>query len=242
MEFDLGKLTKRQQKILDFIKWFTDEHGYPPTVREIGSDVKISSTSVVSYNLKQLVKRKYLYREEKVSRGTRLSDEYIDYLERQNGTRRKRLRAAYEEYRIRFAPDDGLLKVPELGVITAGVALEVPAGDITYTDEEDYIDVPESMVGEADDMFALRVDGYSMVDAMVNDGDIVVLQRQQTARNGEMVAVLLKDRGETTLKRFYQEGPMVRLQPANPYMDSILVEAENIEIQGRVLAVLRTLI
>jgi repressor LexA len=214
-----NKLSERQRKILAFIERFDRENGYPPTVRDIGREVKISSTSVVSYNLKKLVKEGFLEREDKVSRGVRLS----------------------REYQVRFAPPEGLRHVPQLGTITAGIALEVPAGDITLVDEDDIIEVPQSMIGDTDDVFALRVDGFSMVDAMVNDGDVVVLKRQETARNGEMVAVLLKDRGETTLKRIYYEGSKVRLQPANPYMDPIIVDASNVQVQGRVLAVLRTL-
>lgn len=218
------ELSDRQRKILEFIEEFTDENGYPPTVRDIGRGVGIKSTSVVSYNLKKLVQAGFLEREDKVSRGLRLSEEY-------------------QEFKVRFSPPEGLRFVPMLGRITAGELLDVPAGDITLADEDDIIEVPEDMIGGmTNDVFALRVDGTSMVDAMVNDGDVVVLRRQQTARNGEMVAVMLKDRGETTLKYFYKEGKRVRLQPANPFMDPIYVDADNVEIQGRVLAVLRTLL
>jgi repressor LexA len=216
---ELGKLSDRQRRILEFIQRFTREKGYPPTIREIGKAAGISSTSVVSYNLKKLVREGFLDRQSEVSRGIRLS----------------------REYQITFAPPEGMQRVPLLGPITAGEPIEVPAGDITLTDEADMIEVTQDMVGESEDVFALRVDGLSMIDAMVNDGDIIVLKRQETARDGEMVAVLLKERGETTLKRFYREGRRVRLQPANPYMDPILVDADNVQVQGRVLAVLRTL-
>ena len=219
MEMNLDKLSERQRKILKFIQRFTATHGYPPTIREIGKEVGISSTSVVSYNLKKLAQEGYLDRQTEVSRGLRLS----------------------REYRVRYAPPEGMRHVPLLGRITAGELLEVPAGDISLVAEEDVVEVTREMVGDQNDVFALRVDGYSMVDAMVNDGDIVILRRQDTARDGDMVAVLLTDRGETTLKRFYHEGRKVRLQPANPYMDPVIVDADSVKIQGRVLAVLRTL-
>lgn len=216
---NLDKLSERQRKILKFIEDFSGAHGYPPTIRQIGKEVDISSTSVVSYNLKKLAKEGFLDRQPEVSRGIRLS----------------------QEYQIRYAPPEGIRWVPMLGRITAGEPLEVPSGDIAYTDEADMIEVTRDLVADGDGVFALEIDGLSMVDAMVNDGDIVVIKRQETARNGEMVAVLLKDRGETTLKHFYREGSKVRLQPANPYMDPIIVDADNVEIQGRVLAVLRRL-
>ncbi len=216
---NLDKLSERQRRILSFIERFSGERGYPPTIREIGKEVGISSTSVVSYNLKKLAKDGFLDRQTEVSRGIRLS----------------------HEYQVRYAPPEGVRWVPMLGRITAGEPLEVPAADAAFADETDLIEVTRDMVSDDNGVFALRVDGLSMVDAMVNDGDIVVIKRQETARDGEMVAVLLKDRGETTLKRFYREGAKVRLQPANPYMDPIVVDAKNVQIQGRVLAVLRTL-
>jgi repressor LexA len=96
--------------------------------------------------------------------------------------------------------------------------------------------VPNSGQG----LFALRVKGHSMVDALINDGDVVVLRQQETCENGETVAVWLKDERETTLKRFYLEGDRVRLQPANLTMDPIFTPAENVEVQGRLVTVLRS--
>jgi repressor LexA len=96
--------------------------------------------------------------------------------------------------------------------------------------------VPNSGQG----LFALRVKGHSMVDALINDGDVVVLKQQETCENGETVAVWLKDERETTLKRFYLEGDRVRLQPANVTMDPIYTPAENVEVQGRLVTVLRS--
>jgi repressor LexA len=103
------------------------------------------------------------------------------------------------------------------------------------------VTVPSELIGNADpsQVYALKVSGYSMIDAMINDGDTVILRQQATARNGEMVAVWLTESGETTLKRFYDEGNRVRLQPANPTMQPIYVDKDKVQIQGKVLAVLR---
>ena len=110
-----------------------------------------------------------------------------------------------------------------------------------YYDEESGIPVPRALLGNSDpsEVYALTVSGFSMIDAMINEGDIVVLKRQDVAHNGEMVAVWLNEHGETTLKRFYDEGNKIRLQPANPTMGPIYVDKDKVEIQGKVLAVLR---
>jgi repressor LexA len=220
-------LSTRQTKILDFIEKFINEHGYPPTIREIGEAVGIASTSVVNYNLNKLVERGYIEREPEVSRGLRLAGF--------NGT---------GEVPVGFADPTSLVQVPLVGKIAASAPVPLPGEDFGYYyDRDDLIEVPQSMLAKSqqDELFALRVTGDSMIDAMVADGDVVVLKRQQIARNGDMVAVWLSERGETTLKKYYLEGKRVRLQPANPTMDPIYVNAEQVNIQGRVLAILRTL-
>lgn len=219
-------LSIRQKNILQFIEEFISEHGYPPTIREIGEAVGIASTSVVNYNLNKLVDRGYLEREPEVSRGLRLVD--------QGGP---------QEMRVSFADFANLLRVPLVGKIAASAPVPLPGEDFGYYyDTDDLIEVPQAMVGPVPDrdLFALRVTGDSMIDAMVADGDVVILRRQNIARNGDMVAVWLTERGETTLKKYYLEGKRVRLQPANPTMQPIYVDADKVSIQGRVLAVLRT--
>jgi repressor LexA len=125
-------------------------------------------------------------------------------------------------------------KVPLLGQIAAS------AEPISFSDKDyEEIELTPDIVKEQDGLYALRVKGDSMIDALVNDGDIVVMRHQQVAEVGEMVAVRLKDRNETTLKRFYPEGKRVRLQPANPRVEPIYVRPSNVEIQGRVMAVIR---
>jgi len=221
------KLSTRQKRILKFIESFIEEHGYPPTIREIGEAVDIASTSVVNYNLNKLVEYGLLARSPEVSRGLRLvgADQP-------------------KEVPLKVADVAHLVQVPLVGKIAASAPVPLPGEDFGYYfDDDDVIDVPQSMLGKhrQGELFALRVTGDSMIDAMVADGDIIVLQRQNVAQNGEMVAVYLTERGETTLKKYYLEGKQVRLQPANPMMDPIYVDADQVNIQGRVLAVLRTL-
>jgi repressor LexA len=106
-------------------------------------------------------------------------------------------------------------------------------------DPEDYIELTRDIVAEQEGLYALQVSGNSMIDALVNDGDVVILKQQNQARNGEMVAVWLCDRDETTLKRFYRENGHVRLQPANPRIPPIIVHPSVVQVQGRVVAVIR---
>ncbi len=224
---DNDNLSTRQKKILDFIEKFINDHGYPPTIREIGEAVGIASTSVVNYNLNKLVERGYIEREPEVSRGLRLASF-----------------SGIVELPVGYADPMSLVQVPLVGKIAASAPVPLPGEDFGYYyDRDDLIEVPQSMLAKSqrDELFALRVTGDSMIDAMVADGDIVILKRQQIARNGDMVAVWLSERGETTLKKYYLEGKRVRLQPANPTMDPIYVNTEQVNVQGRVLAILRTL-
>ncbi|UCH58428.1 MAG: hypothetical protein JSV61_09415, partial [Anaerolineales bacterium] len=136
-----------------------------------------------------------------------------------------------------------LLHIPVLGRIVAGAPVPVPASDFSYFDADSMVDVAQSMLTAekgAKDLFALEVKGDSMIDAMVFDGDIVIMRPAKEARNGEMVAVWLNDRDETTLKYFYIEKGKVRLQPANPNMKAIIVDdPSTVEIQGKVVMVIR---
>src|SRR5918995_1542824 len=127
-----------------------------------------------------------------------------------------------------------------LDEIAAGQPIPVP-GDLEGSDATETVELGSDLVpNSGQGLFALRVKGYSMVDALINDGDVVVLKQQETCENGETVAVWLKDERETTLKRFYLEGDQVRLQPANGTMDPIFTPAENVEVQGRLVTVLRS--
>lgn len=220
---DFKKLSERQQNILAFMFDYMEEEGFPPTIREIGEATDINSTSVVNYNLNKLVDAGYLDRSDRVSRGLRL-------IAPVPGKVSKKVRASQENERVAFA-----------GTIAAGQPLEVPEDVGQYFDEDDMIDVTPMLLGglDASEVFALKVEGDSMIDAMISEGDIVIMHYQQTAKNGDMVAVWLPERGETTLKFFYNEGSQIRLKPAHPTMDDIVVDARHCEVRGKVLSVIR---
>jgi repressor LexA len=208
-------LSRRQQSILQFIERFLEANDYPPTIRDIQTELGISSTSVVDYNLKALEARGAIRRNSKISRGIELTQ--------RNSNRHP-----------------NVVAIPIIGQIAAGLPIPVP-GDLEGSDVTETVELGTDFVrGTGQGLFALRVKGQSMVDAFINDGDVVVLKQQATCENGETVAVWLKDERETTLKRFYLEGDRVRLQPANMAMDPIYTAAENVEIQGRLLTVLRS--
>jgi repressor LexA len=200
---------------MDFIRKYLGENRFPPSIREIGKAVGISSTSVVNYNLRRLEERGYLSREKEVSRGLRLSANAPD-----------------------LVPSGGVLRIPIAGPIAAGEPIDIGEG---VFDEEDAIELTHDLLPQHDNVYALQVRGDSMIDAMVSDGDIVIMRQQHEARNGDMVAAWLTDRDETTLKYFFKEPDRIRLQPANPTMDPIYVDPAAVQIQGKVLMVLRRL-
>ena len=211
-------LSSRQKQIMAFIRKFIAENGYPPSIREIGEAASISSTSVVNYNLKALEKKGLIARDRTVSRGIRLLDETPSTV----------------------GLPDSLIRIPLLGRIAAGQAIPVPGSDFSLFGG-DTVELARGLLPEHEDLYALQVRGNSMIDALVNDGDIVVMKHQQHADNGDMVAVWIKDQEETTLKHFHLEGKTVRLQPANPTMQPIFVPAGNVEVQGKVVMVIRQL-
>ena len=208
-------LTDRQQAILEFIRSFSITTKYPPTIREIGKSVGISSTSVVNYNLNVLEKQGHIARDKTISRGIKLVDDTPDMLPIET------------------------VRIPVLGRIAAGEPMPVPGSDFAILGDEVIELTRELLPLDNKNVFALQVRGNSMVDAMIGDGDIVVMQQRQKADNGDLVAVWLKDREETTLKRFFLEKGKVRLQPANPTMQPIFADPKNVEVQGKVVLVIR---
>lgn len=212
-------LSARQKAIVEFIQSFTRDHQYPPTIREIGQEVGISSTSVVNYNLNILEREGLIERDREVSRGIKLVGAAAETLDPRS-----------------------LISVPVLGRIAAGEPIPVPssASDFRVLGDETIELTRGLLPADTEDVYALQVRGTSMIDAMIGDGDIVVMKHQQTADNGELVAVWLRDKEETTLKRFFLEGGHVRLQPENPTMDPIIIEdPANVEVQGKVVLVVR---
>jgi repressor LexA len=207
-------LSRRQRAILDFIETFLDENDYPPTIRDIQGELGISSTSVVDYNLKVLEAHNLIRRNRNISRG-------IELVGRGSGRR-------------------NVVSIPVIGQIAAGQPIPVPEEVDAQTPLET-IELSTDIVRDSGQgLFALRVKGHSMVDSLINDGDVVLLKRQETCENGDTVAVWLRDEKETTLKKFYFEGDRVRLQPANVTMQPIFTQPENVEIQGKLVTVLRS--
>ncbi|HLO16880.1 MAG TPA: transcriptional repressor LexA [Anaerolineales bacterium] len=213
-------LGERHQRILEFLQQYQRENKYPPSIREIGIKTGISSTSVVNYYLDQLEKMGKIERDRKISRGVRLAGG--------NGF-------------------GDTLRIPVLGPIAAGLPLPELDPNISYmTDSEAHaVDIARSLLPskeKGDGLFALEVKGDSMIDAMINDGDIVVLKPATVARDGEMVAVWLPRDNEATLKYFFKEKDRYRLQPANPTMKPIFIKkSEPLEIKGKVVMVIRRL-
>ena len=210
-------LSAKQQGIIDFIHRFLVDNGYPPTVRDIQSGCGISSTSVVDYHLRVLEKEGYIRRHPEVSRGIELLTRSLTSLSR--------------------------VQVPVIGQIAAGEPIPVPTPDTwDVTAAAETLEVSTDLTRGRGGVYALKVKGSSMVDALINDGDIVLLQYVNVVENGEMAAVWLRAEKEATLKKVYVEPGRVRLQPANSQMPPIYTEPSNVEIQGRVIAVIRQLV
>ena len=137
--------------------------------------------------------------------------------------------------------DSNLIRVPLVGRIVASEPVPVPGSDFSIFGEDEAIEVTRDIVDPDDELFALQVSGDSMIDAMINDGDIVILKPHKDVKNGDLVAVWLDDREETTLKHIYKEDKRIRLQPANPTMAPIYIDdPRTVHVQGHVVAVLRT--
>lgn len=212
----IKRLSDKQKRIISFLERFLTDKGYPPSIRDIQNGCKISSTSVVDYNLNILENRGYLERHADVSRGIKLLN--------------------------REPTSEMTVAVPVIGMIAAGSPVPVPTPDTwDVAAVSETMTVPRELTLDKKDVYALRVKGMSMVDALINDGDVVLMQHVGTVQNGEMAAVWLKDEKEATLKKVYVEPDRVRLQPANEQMRPIFVAPDNVEIQGRVIAVIRQL-
>jgi repressor LexA len=206
-------LSGRQQQMLAFIGEFVEQHGFPPSIRDIGAAVGITSTSVVDYNLRVLEREGYLRRTREVSRGLEL----ISDLGPPRAAR--------------------TVEVPIVGRIAAGEPIEAVEGHVET--------IPFATELASEGCYALQVKGKSMIEDLIDDGDLVIVRPQDTAGNGDIVVALILDsmapEGVATLKRLYRERDRVRLQPANATMDPIYVTPDALRIQGRVVAVVRQL-
>jgi repressor LexA len=202
-------LSKRQQAIIDFIKKEVKTKGYPPSVREIGDAVGLASSSTVHGHLNRLEKKGYIRRDPTKPRA-------IEVLDRTDED---------------AAPKQESVLLPVIGKVTAGEPITA------VENIEEYLPVPKRMAA-GEEAFILNVVGESMINAGILDGDQVIVRKQETAENGEIIVAMTED-GEATVKRFFKEKDHIRLQPENPTMEPIIVK--NCTILGKVVGVIRTI-
>ena len=207
-------LSSRQQEILAYVNTHVDEHGYPPTVREIGQAVGLTSTSTVHAHLEKLAKAGLIRRDATKPRA----------LEVIEGGRSRRGAV------VELAPPSHSTVLPLVGEVAAGSPV------VAEDRVEDYLTVPDQLAPDAD--FVLTVKGDSMINAGILDGDLVVVRKQTDARNGEIVVALVGEE-DATVKRFFREGGRVRLQPENDTLEPMF--PDEVQILGAVKAVLRRL-
>ncbi len=197
-------LTKRQREILDYLNEFIQQHGYAPSLEEIGRRFGLSSLATVHKHMTNLETKGFIKRSWNRSRS-------VELLPGRSGSRS--------------------VELPLLGYVAAGLPIEAIATTET-------IAVPESLIDTRRDTYVLRVRGDSMIDEQIRDGDWVVVEDRKTANNGEMVVALLKG-ADVTLKTFYRDSGRIRLQPANPTMQPIFADPQDVQIQGVVVGVMR---
>jgi repressor LexA len=207
----MPRTTNTRENILDFIKAFRQTKGYSPSVREVARHCGVKSPSVVQYHLNHLEQDGLITKDKDRSRSVGIVGEAED-----------------------------VARIPLLGVIAAGQPIWVPPVDRWSAEAQKMIEVPRSIMRGKKDIYALLVRGNSMVDAMIGDGDTVIMEKADDIKNGDVVACWLEKEQEVTLKKIYFEDEKLRLQPCNPYMLPMYHEKENVQVQGRLVAVLRT--
>lgn len=205
----MKKLTNRQSYILQAIKKLFAKNGYPPTVREIGEEAHLSSPATIHFHLKQLEEKGYLKKGDNKNRTLEL--------------------LVPNEY---LKEKENVVDVPLLGKVTAGTPIEA----IETPDE--YFSLPTSLLTTKNEVFTLKVSGESMINVGIYDGDIVIVERQNTARNGETV-VAMNENNEATVKTFYKENGYFRLQPENDTMEPMYFD--NVTILGKAIGLYRKL-
>jgi len=229
-------LSERHRKIMEHLTSFIEEYGYSPSIREIGDAIDVKSTSLVDYYLNQLEEKGYISREGRISRSIRI-------LKTVENPTKKLKEKMTETARSVSAAVENMVNIPLSGRIVASAPIPVPSSDFGYFDPESGVEIARSLLPareKINELFALEVQGDSMIDAMVNDGDIIIMRPAQQANNGEMVAVWISDKDETTLKYFYKEKDRIRLQPANPTMAPIYLDnTQDLRIMGKVVMVIR---
>ena len=205
----MEKLTGKQKIILDILKKLIAKNGYPPTVREIGKEANLSSPATIHFHLKQLEEKGYIKKDDNKNRTLEILVPN-EYLEK----------------------DDKIIDVPLLGKVTAGSPIEA----IETPDE--LFSLPANLITNHDEVFTLKVSGESMINVGIYDGDILIVERQNTARNGDTV-VAMNDNNEVTVKTFYKEDGYFRLQPENDTMEPIILK--ECTILGKAIGLYRKL-
>lgn len=203
----MNNLTRRQEEILTYIKKYIVSHGYPPTVREIGKDLGVSSPATIHTHLSNLESKGFIKKEETKNRAIEL---LVD-----------------NEFSVK---QENSIEVPLLGKITAGSPIEA------IEKPNEFFSLPAYLIPRNKEVFTLLVSGESMINAGILDGDIVIVERTNTARNGEIV-VAMTDENEVTLKTFYKESNYFRLQPENDTMEPIILD--NVSILGKAIGLYR---
>jgi len=224
-------LSPRHLGILSFLIKYQKENNYPPTIRELGEAINVPSTSLIDYYLKRLVKERYIERTSHTSRGFRVINVPND----------PGLKEAFASLgNVVETAANEIYQVPHWGTIFASEPIQIP-GEATIPDT--FVDVSRSLLPAREDpegLFALEVKGDSMIDALIGEGDIVILRKTSDFHNGEMVAVWLEDEHSTTLKYIYVEKERIRLQPANPTMGPIYIDKKRpLRVEGKVVLVIR---
>ncbi|RBW69934.1 transcriptional repressor LexA [Bacillus taeanensis] len=205
----MTKLSKRQEDILDFIKSEVQKKGYPPSVREIGEAVGLASSSTVHGHLSRLEKKGLIRRDPTKPRAIEiLSEESTSYI-----------------------PKAEVVNIPVIGKVTAGQPISA------IENIEEYFPLPQQFVSD-DNVFILVVEGESMIEAGIYEGDMVIVRQQPTANNGDIIVAMTED-DEATVKRFFKESDYIRLQPENSTMEPIIVQ--NCSILGKVIGVFRSI-
>jgi len=220
-EDDRATLTDRQREILSFIGQSIRERGYPPTLREIGTQFGIKSTNGVNDHLRALEKKGYLQREDLKSRALRP----VDFDDRREGA---------AEPAGSLPPSADMVEVPVIGKVAAGLPL------LAVENVQDTVRVDRFFIGASREVFALRVKGESMIEDGIFDGDYIFVKKQLQAERGEIVVAMIE--GEATVKRYFPEGDSIRFQPANAQMQPIIVkkrEWKSVNLLGVVVGVYR---
>ena len=204
---EMESLTERQNEVLDVIKKYIADNGYPPTVREIGDILGLSSPATIQVHFDNLVKKGYIKKRSNMNRTIELlvENEYLNN-------------------------DDNIVSIPLLGKVTAGNPIEA------IENPSNYFKIPTELIPRGKNLFALTVDGESMINAGIFDNDIVIIERTKSAKNGDIV-VAMNDENEATLKRFYKEKNHFRLQPENDTMKPIILD--NVTILGKLVGLYR---